>query len=394
MVVGTAGRMGRRDPRPLVAHLIYRLDYGGLEQVLVELLRWLPAERFRHVVICLDGFDPAFRTRLPRAVSVYALHKPPGWGLGTQWRLARLLRRLRPDILHSANLAALEGQPVAALAGVPVRIHAEHGWDMSDLRGDSRRRRIWRRLLSPWVHAHVAVSGHLADYLTDRVGIPAERVHTIRNGVDCARFTPKPRRSSWPVYTIGSVGRLVAVKDQQRLVVAFSRLKQILPELFPGLRLVILGEGPQRTALEEVVAAAGLGAQVALPGNREDVSAELRRMDLFVLPSLAEGIPMTVLEAMATGVPVVASRVGGVPEVVLEGVTGTLVPPADTGALTAALAGYVLDPSRGRSQGKAGRQRVLQYLDVAGMAGAYETLYERLLCHRRPRAHSIPGEVS
>lgn len=380
------------DRRPLVAHLLYRLDVGGLENILVELIRGLPDDAFRHAVICLADYDPAFRRRLPPGVPVYALHKPPGRGPGIYLRLGRLLRRLRPDLLHSCNLAALEGQPVAALCGVPARIHAEHGWDMGDLHGTRRKYRWLRRALSPWVHRHVTVSAHLAAYLTERVGIPASRVEHIYNGVDVHRFAAPAAQGAGEgesPFVIGTVGRLTPVKDQATLVAAFQRLRDLAPDRFPQARLVILGDGPKRAELQAALDGAGLAGQAWLPGSRADVDEQLQRLDLFVLPSLAEGIPVTVLEAMAAGVPVVATRVGGIPELVDDGVTGTLVPPGDTEALAKALRGYLEAPERGRREGAAGRERVVAHFSRERMVADYGGLYRTLLARVDTPA---PGE--
>ncbi len=389
-----------RDRRLLVAHIVFRLDVGGLEKILLDLIRGLPAERFRHMIVCIDDFNPDFRGYFPNDVPVFPLHKGSA---GTFWRLWRLLRRERPDLVHSCNLAALECQPVAALAGVRARIHAEHGWNMGDLDGANRRRRWWRWLLSPWVHRHVAVSGHLADYLVHGAGIPARRVVHIYNGVDTGCFRPDGQRPKWypgaaeaepaprlrpglrnprpaeRAWVVGTVGRLERVKDQVRLVRAFARLRELLPERFPDLRLAIIGDGPERRAVKRAVEEAGIADRAWLAGSRSDLPELLRGMDCFALPSLAEGIPVTVLEAMASGLPVVASRVGGIPELVVDGQTGALVPAADTDALARALASYARDPALGAAHGAAGRERVEGRFDVGSMVQDYAALYGEVL---------------
>ncbi|MFP4647895.1 MAG: TIGR03088 family PEP-CTERM/XrtA system glycosyltransferase [Halorhodospira sp.] len=369
---------------PLIAHILYRLDVGGLENILVELIRGSIDHGFRHAVVCLADYDEAFRRRLPGEVPVHALHKPPGWGLGVQWRLYRLLRELRPDVVHTSNLAALECQPVAALSGVPARVHAEHGWDMADLDGTRRRYRWLRRALSPWVHRHVTVSQHLADYLVQRARIPKYRVHQIYNGVDTERYrpvTPSPRegrRQGQPL-VIGTVGRLTAVKDQATLIRAVARLRDRVSPGRGGLRLVVIGSGPQEQPLRTLAADLGVADVVELTGSCSDVAARLGEFDVFALPSLAEGIPVTVLEAMASGLPVVASRVGGIPELVEEGVNGTLVPAGDAEQLCEALAGYLADPRRGMIEGAEGRRRAVELFSVEAMVTAYEALYRELL---------------
>ena len=185
-----AGNAGATRDAPLIAHLIYRLDVGGLENGLVNLINRIPVERFRHAIVCLtDSSD--FRDRLWRTdVAVYSLHKPPGNSPGTSYRLWRLLRRLSPDILHTRNIAALEGVLPAALAGVPVRIHGEHGRDAVDPEGDNPRHQLIRKFYRPFVHHYVAVSRDLGSYLEDRIGVPGSRIARICNGVDSELFHP------------------------------------------------------------------------------------------------------------------------------------------------------------------------------------------------------------
>ncbi|WP_091644614.1 TIGR03088 family PEP-CTERM/XrtA system glycosyltransferase [Aquisalimonas asiatica] len=364
-----------------MAHVLYRLDVGGLESILVELIRSMPRDAYRHVVICIADYT-SFRERLPDDVPVYALNKPPGLGLGMFVRFWRLLRRLRPDVVHSNNLAALECQPVAALAGVPARVHAEHGWDVADLHGTNRKYQLMRRVLSRWVHRHVAVSADLAGYLRERAGVPAARVQHIYNGVNTWRFHPRRERDPDAPFVIGTVGRMQRVKDQVTLAHAFVQLQALVPERFPNLRLVCIGDGPEYEAVRRVLADAGVQGQAFLPGNRDDIAEQLRQMDLFALPSLAEGIPVTVLEAMATGLPVVASRVGGLPELVVEGQTGALVPPGDASALALILAAYVADPEAAAIQGRDARERAEQAFSLEAMVTQYADLYGELLQRR------------
>lgn len=395
--VGAAARArDGRDARPLVVHILFRLDVGGLEQLLVALIRGLPAATYRHAVVCVADYDPAFRQRLPQEIPVYALNRKGRRGLDALGRLYRLLRQLRPDIVHTCNLAGLECQPVAAMTGVPVRVHAEHGWDVADLDGTHRGHRWLRRALSPWVHRHVTVSAHLAAYLTQRVGIPRARVLHIPNGVDVHAFRPEPVSAS-PAggqgeaaerpFVIGTVGRLTAVKDQATLLEAFARLRPLVPEQARGrLRLAVIGSGPLAERLATLARGLGIAGQVRFAGNRWDIAEQLRRLDVFALPSLAEGIPVTVLEAMACARPVVASRVGGVPEVVVDGVTGTLVPAGDPQALAEALRAYVAEPGLGPRHGAAGRERVVAGFSLERMVSDYQALYEALLERaRRPR---------
>jgi sugar transferase (PEP-CTERM/EpsH1 system associated) len=182
--------MSTDRPAPLIMHVIHRLAVGGLENGLVNLINQLPAERFRHSIVCLaDATDFAGRIQRPD-VSIVEMHKRPGNSFDIHRRFHRLFRQARPAIVHSRNLGALESQLGAWMAGVPVRLHGEHGWDTSDLDGTSRRFALIRRLHSPLVHRYVALSSHIEDYLRRRVGIASGRIERICNGVDCDRFRP------------------------------------------------------------------------------------------------------------------------------------------------------------------------------------------------------------
>jgi glycosyltransferase involved in cell wall biosynthesis len=175
--------------------------------------------------------------------------------------------------------------------------------------------------------------------------------------------------------TIGTVGRLDAVKNQVALVEALAALRP----RFPALRLIVVGDGPLRDVLAAKAAERGLASVVELTGTRQDTPEFLRRMNVFALPSLNEGISNTILEAMATGRPVVAARVGGNPELVQEGSTGVLYDPAEPKALETALLSYLTDPARARAHGRAGRQRVVQNFSLEAMVQRYQAFYDELL---------------
>lgn len=371
----------RATEAPLIVHVIYRLQVGGLENGLVNLINRMPRDRYRHAIVSLTDVTE-FRQRIRRDdVDIIALHKAPGQDWGLYPRLWRLFRRLRPCIVHSRNLAALEAQVPAWLAGVPCRIHGEHGWDVTDLDG-SRYRRL-KRLLRPFVSHYIALSGHIEDYLRDQVGVPMHRLTRIINGVDTDRFRPDGPAAALPEafagterVRIGTVGRLEAVKDQGTLLEAFVRLRELDPQAFPRLRLILVGEGSLRPALEARARAAGVADQVWFAGARDDIPELLRALDLFVQPSRAEGISNTIMEAMATGLPVVATDVGGNDELVREGETGRLVPAEDPGAMARALQAFG-DAAVRRRMGAAGRARAEAAFSLAAMVDRYLEVYDR-----------------
>jgi sugar transferase (PEP-CTERM/EpsH1 system associated) len=375
------------DPRPLVIHVVYRFDVGGLENGVVNLINHMADDAYRHTIIALTEVTD-FRKRIARNdVQFISLHKPAGHLFPLYPRLFRLFRDLRPAIVHSRNLAALEVTVPAWAAGVPVRIHGEHGRDVGDLDGSNRKFQWVRRLYNPFVTHFIALSRDLEGYLTDRVGIAARKVTQIYNGVDAVRFhlgeglpaidgCPFRRPDHW---LVGAVGRMQTVKDQTLLARAFIHALELEPALKRRLRLVMVGDGPLRAAAQDLLDAAGVSDLAWLPGERHDVPDVLRGLDCFVLPSLAEGISNTILEAMASGLPVIATRVGGNPELVVEGRTGELVPASDAEAMARALIGYATRPEQAREAGRAGRAEVERRFSMEAMVGAYRGLYDRLL---------------
>jgi len=390
------------NARPRIVHVLYRLDTGGMENILVTLINQT-CQRYRHAVICLEGFS-AFRERIADSgVPCVALHKQPGKDFGCYLRLWRTLKDLKPELVQTYNIGAIDAAPIAKLAGVRRIVHAEHGRDALDPQGERRKYRYLRRGLSPCIDRFIAVSRELEDWLNAKVGIPRSHVVHIANGIDTTQFIqaasarenrPLLRAFAPPgTLLIVTVGRLDPVKDQMGLITAFKHLCVLLPEERDRLRLVIIGEGLQRAALESQITSLGLGDQVQLLGNRSDVASLLTECDIFVLSSVAEGMPVTLLEAMAVELPVVATDVGGMSEVVLSGNTGLLVPMSDPQALAKALSGYVLDNDLRARHGAAGRERVETGFSLSDMVSAYTALYDGLLGNsvRHPQAAVSPG---
>jgi sugar transferase (PEP-CTERM/EpsH1 system associated) len=288
-------------------------------------------------------------------------------------RIARLLRRERPDVLHTHAWGTLyEGLLAARLAGVPIVVHGEHGTL------DTRRRNL---LMQRWAWQRVdrvlSVSSRLAERMAAAVGFPLDRIQVIRNGVDLDRFHPRHRADGRAAFgcgdeaiVIGTVGRLVAVKDQANLLRALALLRSRGLEF----RAMIAGDGRLKQELVALAHSLGVG-DVEFLGNRADIPRVLAALDLFVLSSESEGLSNTIQEAMATGVPVVATAVGGADELVEPSHTGTLVPAKDAEALAAALETLIRDPQRRRQFGAAGRTRAERLFGLDRMIGEYERLY-------------------
>ena len=384
------------DTRPLIAHVVFRFDVGGLENGVVNLINRMPPDTYRHAIVSLTEISD-FKARVVKDdVQFFALNKKPGHGFMLYPQLLRLFRRLRPAIVHTRNLAALEATVPAWLAGVRARVHGEHGRDVGDLDGSNRTYQRVRRFYRPFVSRFVAVSQDLERYLLHEVGVDSSRIARICNGVDTARFAPAAPRaciSGCPfddpdLWIVGTVGRMQAVKDQLTLARAFVAAVQD-PAVARRMRLVMVGEGPLRAKAESLLNEAGVGHLTWLPGERADIAQVLRGLDCFVLPSLAEGISNTILEAMASGLPVVATRVGGNPELVDDGVTGRLVPAANERAMTRAVLGYFTDRASARDHGRAARQSVVQRFSLERMVGDYLSLYDSLLT----RGHAARAQI-
>lgn len=393
--------MSRSAQPPLVLHVMFSFAVGGLENGVVNLINGMTPGRWRHGILALTDISETFVRRIRRDdVHVESLNKRPGHLVKQYPQVYEVLRRLSPAVVHTRNLAALEVQVPAWAARVPARVHGEHGWDVNDPGGLRRRYQLMRRLYVPFVQRYVTVSAHLRDYLVDRVGIGASRVEHLCNGVDSVKFAPAEKgRASIPgspfndpsLWLVGTVGRLQPVKDQTNLARAFVRAVQSDPDARRRLRLVIAGPGPLREPILEILRAAHVEDLAWLPGERDDVADILRGLDLFVLPSLAEGISNTILEAMACGLPVIATAVGGNGELVTDGITGTLVPAADSERLAEAVCAYFVDPVRRRSHSLAARRAVEERFSLDVMVQRYEALYERLL---QPRGNArLPAQA-
>jgi sugar transferase (PEP-CTERM/EpsH1 system associated) len=377
-----------------IVHIVHRFDTGGMENGMVNLFNTLPPQRYRHTVVALTDYGD-FRQRITaQPVEFHALHRAPGHGLGWTVRLWRLLRQLKPDLVHTRNLAALEAQFVAAAAGVHATVHGEHGRDVFDLHGRNWKYNLLRRAARAFVSNYIAVSRDLESWLRQTVGVSPSKLHQIYNGVDSVKFHPRagarpavlpPGFADADSTVFGSVGRMVEVKDYPMLVRAFIQALRQSPELAVQARLVIVGDGSARAACMELLAQAGMAHLAWLPGERHDIATLMQAFDVFVLPSKNEGISNTILEALASGLPVIATAVGGNVELVEDGVTGQLVPAGDTENMAQALLGYLGDPeapARIARQGGNARQQAEQRYSIPAMAEAYAAVYDRTLSGR------------
>ena len=371
-------------PRRRVLHVVYRFAIGGLENVVVQIINGLPRDEFQHMVLALTEVTD-FSKRVEHSDAEFVgLQKKPGHAISLYPQILEILLSWRPDIVHTCNLAALEVMPLAFLARVPVRVHAEHGWDVTDPHGGSIKHQLIRRFYKYFVTHYIAVSPDLSGYLTRTVGVPECKVSLVPNGVDTRAFAPvEDPKEDLPgspfnlrhYWVVATVGRLEVIKNQIALARAFVSLIRLHPEAAGQMRLVIVGEGSQRAKIETILREGGVAGLAWLPGARDNVADILRLVDCFVLPSYAEGTSCTLQESMATALPVVATAVGGTPALVTEGITGKLVPVDDDAAMAQALWSYYTDQGRAKLDGCRGRERIVAEFGLSRMLDKYAQLF-------------------
>ena len=359
-----------------VMQVVPSLDPGGTERLVIEIVKAL-SPAVDSMVCCLDQPGSWAGELTARGVTVESLGRRPGFHPGLGRRIADLAARRHVDVLHCHHYSPFVYGQLAALFARPLRIvFTEHG-RLSD-GGPS----LKRRLVNPWIgrlpDAIYAVSEDLRRHMIAE-GLPADRVRVVHNGIDPgARPTPDDRAAARRALGIGSgallvgtAGRLDPVKDLPVLLDAFAALRRARGDA----RLVVIGDGAERHALQQRVQALGPDGGVTLTGYRGDVRRCLAALDIYVNSSTHEGVSLTILEAMAAALPVAATRVGGTPEVVLDGETGLLVPPRSPASLARALTSLASDPAARRSMGHAGRCRVKRHFSVETMTSQYLRAY-------------------
>jgi sugar transferase (PEP-CTERM/EpsH1 system associated) len=360
---------------------------GGMENGLVNLINQMPEDQYRHAIACVEDASD-FAARIRRSdVRIATLQRSQVGVWGLRRALYRLCRELRPRIVHSRNLSGLDALLAARVARVPRIVHGEHGWDVDDLQGRGWRPALLRRLHAPLVDRYITVSVHLKRYLESRVGISADRITQIYNGVDTQRFTPQggklthaPRHlADGKRLWFGTAGRLQEVKDHTTLLRAYADALKERPDLKSTTALALFGDGPLLDTLRRMANELGIGDLTWFAGATDDMPSAMRSLDVFVLPSLNEGVSNTLLEAMATGLPVLATSVGGNVELVDDPTTGRLFAPRDHPDLTRLMLQQIDHPAQRLRQGQAARQRSLDEFSLAAMVSGYASVYDQLL---------------
>ena len=383
-----AGRSMSSKPRLLI--LITLAEPGGAQTSVSLLIPGL-VDRF-DVTLATHGSGPLSDAARASGVPVVqlvhvrrALH--PFHDVLGVFELLRLCRRLRPDIVHTHSAkAGVLGRLAATLAGVPIRVYTVHGWSFEAYGGLSGRLYLWiERAMQRFTSSFICV-----DAAARQLGVAAGACHparstVIHNGVDVSSFAQGGSRNGVP--RVISVGRFAFPKDFTTLVGALARIRA-------DHRAALVGAGPMLPEVADILGRLNLSSRVALLGTRRDVPDLLASSDVFVLSSRSEGFPVSILEAMAAGLPVVAANVGGVAEAVVDGETGLLVPAGDAAALAEALERLLRDVELRRQLGARGRQRARRYFDVAPFQAAHLELYRSELARRGLAASRGERETS
>jgi len=360
----------------IIAHLIYRFDVGGLERVMVNCINAMQNDQCQHIVIALTEVGD-FSKHLNSSVKVFQLNKKSGKDLAIHWRLFKLLRQVKPQILHTYNLATIEYHLVARLAGVKKHIHAEHGRDVNDPEGLNKKHNLLRTLLSPFIHYFVPVSTDLAQWLESVVSIPPKKIVLIRNGINTHNFYREDSNNNRINFI--HVARLDLVKDQAGLISSFAQLIKKNSLNTNEVHLTIVGDGAEMPKLTKLSQQLNIDQYIEFMGVKSNIAHLLANADVFVLSSIAEGIPMTVLEAMASSLPVISTSVGGIPELITDNENGFLVEKQNIEQLSTAMENYLNNPNLIKQHGEKARNYIENNFSETNMINEYLNLYNKLL---------------
>jgi len=362
-----------------IAQVSFSLDHGGAEMMIFDLVSGLDRAEFSPV-ICSSQYGGTLKSEIESTgVPVFEVYNAPGKDFRFFFKLYRFFKSLGIEIVHAHNgYMWLYSTIPARLAGARV-VYTEH----SVHENPSRLFLLWSKLMERLTDKIVVPSKHVRNLLHRRQHVDTSGVKVIYNGVNISRIDKKfdadAKRSelniSPGVKIIGIVARLVPVKNHECLIDAM----EIIASRMYKCHLLIIGDGPRRTFLEKKVQDLGLGSIVSFMGNRKDVPELLKIMDLFVLCSNSEGFPVSILEAMAAGVPVVATNVGGVKEALADGLAGRLVSPANPKELADAMMEVLADPDTRRKFKEAARELINEYFSVDIMVRRYMDVYRWVL---------------
>jgi glycosyltransferase involved in cell wall biosynthesis len=365
-----------------VAHVLRSLEFGGAEKLVVDLAgTQKESGRIAPELVCLESLGPLGAEAERRGLSCTLIGSGGVRYLSAMRRLGGHFSRTRPHIVHTHNFVShVHAAPAARLARIPV-VHTKHGRALASFAWSKR----FRRFLYDLADRIVVVSKETGESFRAKSGVDPAKIVVIYNGIDVERFRGLDRDGArrelgldGESVVFGSVSRLDPVKDHPTMLRAFGKASTRCARCV----FVIVGDGTERGAVERLIAELGLERSVKLAGFTDDVPRRLAAFDLFLQPSTEEGLSLTILEAAAAGVPVVASAVGGTSEILESGKTGTLIAAGDTEALAAALSGFIENPAPFRAMARGARETVERRFSLASMTAAYEALYRSVLAER------------
>ncbi len=371
-----------QPPKLKILHVIDSLGIGGMERVVIDVANGLDPARFEQVVCCISRRGEA-ADQLRDEVRCVDLGKGEKADRLMPLKLARIIRRERPDIVHSQSWSGVDTALAKIFAPKFKLVQSEHGRNYSDLRRQSFMRRMARRGVYHLADSVFAISDEVRQFYCKQTGFSVERMQVIPNGIDVRRIDEADAggiREELGIapddFVFGTVARLDLTKDTMTLARAFAAIA--LPRRNPKFKLLIVGDGEQRNRLEEFVAMLNLNRVVIFTGLRRDVPRLLRAMDVFVMSSVSEGLPLTVLEAMAARLPIVATNVGALPDLVEESQTGFLVPIRHAVAMSDKLEKFIANPQLAKTFGQEARRKVEREFTLERMLRNYAELYENL----------------
>lgn len=368
-----------------VIHLLHQLGIGGAENGVVNIVNHIDGDRFA-TAICAFARHDFYPERVnEQKTKIFNLGKTKGNDLKIPIKLKKIFREWKPHIIHTHAWGTLcEGVIAAKLAKIPIVIHGEHGTIQEKKTNIFIQKLFWRM-----TDQVLSVSENHRNKISETIGFPKHRIMVLPNGVDERRFHQRKidgtavncidlmKKNN---IVIGTVGRLEPVKNQKLLIRSFAGLARE----FSGIKLWIVGGGALREQLECLADSLGASSSVVFFGKRDNIPELLRKMDVFVLPSISEGMSNTILEAMSCGLPVIASRVGGNSELIQDGVTGFLIPSKDQLAMRQKLIYLIQNKSKRKFMGASARKRIENEFSLTTMVNRYEQLYIKS-CQRKCR---------
>ncbi len=364
-----------------VCHLVYSFDVGGLERVIANCIGALDSKKYRHTIIALTNVGDFF-SEINGAVESYSLQKKEGNDFETHLKLYKILKKIKPDVLHSYNLSTIEYQWIAFFTRIKLRVHAEHGRDSYDMLGNVKKYQILRRAMSPFIDYFISVSEDLHFWLKNDVNISEKKLSLITNGIDTdyyQRFNDsnKIHNNIDGKFIFGHVSRLHPIKNQEFLLESFELACDNSDHFRETCILIIVGDGPDRDKLNEKVAKSDtLRDRVVFTGSKQNVKDYYNVFDVFVMSSLAEGIPLTLLESMSMATPHLVTSVGGIKEVVEPDITGISLDEHEKQFLSQKMLALFENKDELNNMASNARRRIVEHYSLHKMIDSYDRIYK------------------